>query len=348
MKTKLSLIILILQSFVFNDFSAQNNFKNTIIKYSDSVSSKNYGLVALHKKNKKVETIAIGNAYPNKKMTSEMVFNIGSLTKTFTAVLVLQEIEKGNMKLNDSLHTYFPSELCSNPNVDLDITIEQLLTHKSGLGELVVDSLFNKAFSNPYFEYNHTFLFNKIPKAIAKPNTKYDYSNTNYILLGYILEVINDKPYSEILRERIFEPCGLKNTYAYYSKNIKNVAHPIYKNIDLSDEGFFKYYQNYAYSAGGISSNLEDLSKFFDHLYNLKLINKESFTNMVTLGSEKYGLGIEKYKINNEIYYGHGGDNISFRVRNYYHPKTKELTIIMANHYKDPYSLKIVNEFFKK
>lgn len=326
---------------------SQNQFKNTILKYKDSVSSKKYGLVGLHKKKGKNKKIAIGYAFENELMTTEKVFNIGSLTKTFTSVLILQEIEKGNINLTDSLKTYFPPELCNNNNVDLNITIEQLLTHKSGLGEIVVDSLSNRAFSNPYFEYNNTFLFNKIPKPSTKPNSKYEYCNTNYILLGYILEVVNDKPYSEILKERIFEPSKMVNSYSYYSKNIKNVAHPIYNTDDLSDNGFFKFFQNYAFSAGGISSNLDDLANFFYSLYNCKLLSKESFQTMTSLGNEVYGLGIEKIKLNNEIYYGHGGDNISFKIRNYYNPKTKELIILMANHYKDPYVSKIVHEFFK-
>lgn len=335
--------------FVISNFCfGQNSFKNAILKYKDSITAKNYGLVGLHKKNNKVEKIAIGIATSDEKMTTDKVFNIGSLTKTFTAVLTLQEVEKGNIKLSDSLKKYFPLDFCKNENVDLDITIEQLLCHRSGLGEIVVDTLVNQASADPYFEYNYTFLFNKIPKPISKPNTTYKYCNTNYILLGYILELVNDKPYSEILRERIFSPCNMTNSYSYYSKNIKNVAHPMFKGDDLSDTVFFRYYQNFGFSAGGISSDLDDLNQFFTNLYNYKLISKKSFDQMTDFGTGKYGLGLEKYMINNEIYYGHAGDNLSFSVRNYYNPKTKDLYILMVNQFNGSYISKAVSEIFKK
>lgn len=330
--------------FFSNIYFGQNILEKTMNKYSDSLKSKNYGMVGFYKTNNKIQRFAVGYSAPSEKMTEDKVFNIGSLTKTFTAVLILQEEEKGNLKLRDSLKTFFPQEFCQNKNVDLNITIEQLLRHRSGLGELIIDSLGNNAFGNPYFEYNYAFLFNKIPKPVSKPDTEYKYCNTNYILLGYILEILNDKPYSEILKERIFEPCSMKNSYAYYSKTIKNIAHPIYNNEDLSDIGFFQFYKNFSFSAGGISSNSDDLYKFFTALYEYKLISKKSFSKMSNFGKEKYGLGLEKYTINNKTYFGHPGDNISFATRNYYNPQTKDLLILMSNQYKDRYIGKVVKD----
>ena len=330
--------------FFSNIYFGQNILEKTMNKYSDSLKSKNYGMVGFYKTNNKIQRFAVGYSAPSEKMTEDKVFNIGSLTKTFTAVLILQEEEKGNLKLRDSLKTFFPQEFCQNKNVDLNITIEQLLRHRSGLGELIIDSLGNNAFGNPYFEYNYAFLFNKIPKPVSKPDTEYKYCNTNYILLGYILEILNDKPYSEILKERIFEPCSMKNSYAYYSKTIKNIAHPIYNNEDLSDIGFFQFYKNFSFSAGGISSNSDDLYKFFTALYEYKLISKKSFSKMSNFGKEKYGLGLERYTINNKTYFGHPGDNISFATRNYYNPQTKDLLILMSNQYKDRYIGKVVKD----
>tara|TARA_R110000868_G_scaffold342354_1_gene603178 strand:- start:1081 stop:2037 length:957 start_codon:yes stop_codon:yes gene_type:complete len=315
--------------------------------YQDSISSAKYGMVGLYKTKNGVQKYAIGKSSFSQNMNVDNVFNIGSLTKTFTAVLILQDIESGKIKLNDSISDYFPEELCQNKNVDLKITIEQLLRHRSGLGEVVVDSLFNQAFQNPYFEYNNTFLFNKIPKPTSKSNTEYKYCNTNYILLGYILEIVNDKPYSELIRERIFKPCKMENSFSYYSKNIKNVAHPIYNREDLSESGYYKFYQNYAFSAGGISSNTDDLSRFFSSLYNQKLITKYSFDQMTKFNVEGYGLGLEQYKINNNYYLGHSGDNISFKVRNFYNVKNQNLLILISNQYKDKYIMKVAKQILK-
>ena len=340
-------ILFLLFTLVTSSVFSQKILKEKMMIFEDSISAKNYGMVGLYKTKSKIEKYAIGKSSLTEKMTENKVFNIGSLTKTFTAILVMQDIEKGNLNLQDSLSTFFPKQLCTNENVNLDITIEQLLSHRSGLKEIIVDSLFNQAYQNPFFDYNYSFLFNKIPESNIKAGEKYQYSNTNYILLGYILELVNDKPYSELLRERIFEPCKMVNSYAYYSKNIANVAHPIYQGEDLSEIGFFKYYQNYAFSAGAISSNTDDLFRFFTAFYNSKLTSKASLKQMMTFGKEGYGLGLEQFKVNNEMYIGHGGDNLSFKIRNFYNPKNKNLLILISNQYKDEYVMKVAKEILK-
>lgn len=329
---------------LINKLFSQGILEEKMKIYEDSLNSKNYGMTGLFENSKGIEKFAIGKSSINEKMTENKVFNIGSLTKTFTAVLILQEVEKGNLKLTDSLITFFPKELCSNKNVNLNITLEELLRHRSGLGEVLVDSLLNKASSNPYFSYNYSFLFNNIPKPTSEQNTEFKYSNTNYILLGYILEVLNDKPYGEILRERIFEPYKMTNSYSYYSRNIKNVTHPMLKGNDLSEGTFFKYYQSYAFSAGGISSNTDDLLIFFNALYNFKLISKDSFKKMTTFGKEGFGMGMQEFIFNKKQYIGHGGDNLSFKIRNFYNPETKDILILMANQYGDKYIMKIAKK----
>lgn len=315
--------------------------------YRDSIQQK-YGLAALVRHNGKISRHAIGIAGEGIAMTPDKVFNIGSLTKTFTAVLVMQEVEKGSLKLSDSIGKFFDE----NPNADLTITIEELLLHRSGLGEVVVDSIFNQAFLDPAFEYNYTFLYNKIPKPAGLRGEKYNYCNTNYLLLGYILEYITDKPYDELLKERVFDPCGMKNTYAYFSKAIPNTAHPMYEGEDLIEYCSFHFYKNYSFSAGGISSTMDDLVKFFENLYEKNtLVTPETFAKMVTF-RDYYGYGFEKIIKDTTAgrvdCYGHAGDNISFALRNYYNPNTKDLVIVFANHYGDPYSRKIATVIMKQ
>lgn len=315
--------------------------------YKDSIGQ-DYGLAGLVRHDDKISRYAIGIAGEGVRMTTDKVFNIGSLTKTFTAVLVMQEVEKGTLKLNDSIGTYFDD----NPNADPAITIEELLLHRSGLGEVVVDSLFNNAFLDPAFEYNYTFLYNKIPNPKGVRGKKYDYCNTNYLLLGYILEYVTDRPYDELLKERIFGPCGMKNTYAYFSKAIPNTAHPMYYGEDMNEYCSFHFYQNYSFSAGGISSTMDDLVKFFENLYEKNtLVTRETFAQMVNF-RDYYGYGFERIIKDTPVgrvdCYGHAGDNISFALRNYYNPKTKDLVIVFANHYGDPYSRKIATAIMKQ
>ena len=190
----------------------KNKFQEIMNIYSDSLKSKKYGIVNLTKTKTKIFTSQIGWSSLTEKMTSDKVFNIGSLTKMFTSILVLQEIEKGNLKLNDTIGKYF----LKNKNVDSKITIEQLLRHKSGLGEIVVDTILSKSFEDVDYIYNHNYLYNYIPVKQFEKGQRFVYTNTNFQLLGYILEKINDKPYSKIVEERIFEPCKMKNSYTYF------------------------------------------------------------------------------------------------------------------------------------
>jgi len=330
-----------------NDLNNKNNLLVSILdKYRDSLKSNNYGLVALIRKKGKVEKYAIGFSDSEHKMTTDKIFNIGSLTKMFTAVLIMQEVKKGNLDLKDTIGKYFIKDFAQNKNVDTKITIEQLLRHESGLGEVVVDTIVNQAFQNPYHEYNNTFLYNKIPKKIFEKGEKFRYTNTNYILLGYILEVINNKPYSELIKERIFIPCHMENTYAFLPSENQNLAHPMYNKQDLLEFATYKFYYNYGFSAGCVFSNIDDLNKFFINLYETnKLLDRELFEKM-TKFKNNYGYGIEKILIpDKNIYYiGHGGDNLSYTNRNFYNPKTKTLVILMANHLFDKYCWKIGQE----
>jgi len=328
----------------------KKDLKEIVNHYQDSLTEKEYGLVALLRKDGVTQITAIGISEPTKKMTTNKIFNIGSLTKMFTSVLILQEVEKGKLNLNDTIGFFFPKDEIYNKNVDTKITIENLLRHESGLGEIVVDSIVNQAFSNPFHDYNNTFLFKKTPKPVFKKGKDFKYTNTNYILLGYILELINDKPYSDILKERIFEPCEMKNTYAYFSKSIPNSAHPMYDKQDLYEYVNYKYYKNYGFSAGSISSNIIDLKKFFIALYETNiLISKETFAKMTTFRNN-YGLGIEQIPTpEKDIFYiGHGGDNLSFTTRNFYNPKSKVLVITLSNHLYDKYCWKIGNKILSE
>ncbi len=323
-----------------------NSLKSILEKYQDSLIQKKYGLVASIRKNGKIEKYAIGFSDSEHKMTTDKIFNIGSLTKMFTAVLIMQEVKKGNLDLNDTLGKYFIKDFIQNKNVDTKITIEQLLRHESGLGEVVVDTIVNQAFQNPYHEYNNTLLYNKIQKKIFEKGEKFRYTNTNYILLGYILEVINNKPYSELIKERIFIPCQMENTYAFLPIENQNLAHPMYNKQDLLEFATYKFYYNYGFSAGCVFSNIDDLNKFFINLYETnKLLDKEFFAKMIKFNNN-YGYGIEKISIpdKNNYYIGHGGDNLCYTNRNFYNPKTKTLVILIANHLFDKYCWKIGHE----
>jgi len=185
------------------------NLQLQLNKYNPYLKELNQGIGVLVTKNGKTTTANIGNYNFNE----HTVFNIGSATKKMTAILILQEVEKGTLKLSDSIGTY----LQPIKNVDNKLTIETLLRHRSGLGEIVGRNFEKEFYDKKDNFYNSNFL-DKIPENNPKKIGKYSYCNTNYILLGHILEKVNDKTYFDLLQDRIFTPCNMLASYPYVSK----------------------------------------------------------------------------------------------------------------------------------
>lgn len=324
-----------------------SKLKDIVKKYSDSLNNPKYGMAILVKHKGKMDTFALGWADEKTHMTADKIFNIGSLTKMFTAVLIMQEVEKGTLKLTDTLGQFFPK----NKNVDGQISIEMLLKHRSGLGEVGVDTLINRSAVDIDSRLNFQNLYEIIPAKKFNKDEKFEYTNTNYLLLGYILEKTNDKPYDQLLQERIFDVCGMKNSYAYFSNAFTNGAHSMLGGQDIGPRLNYRYYKNFCFSAGGISSTLVDLSMFFHYVYETeKLLKQKTFEQMQSFDENDYGLGIERIKIagskGDAFWLGHAGDNISYKMRNYYNPRTKDLIIVATNQMGDRYSGKVIHGIF--
>lgn len=304
-------------------------------KYTPYIKELNQGVAVLVQRNGKT-TVANAGKY---NFNNHTIFNIGSATKKMTAILLLQEVEKGTIKLSDSIGTY----LQPIKNVDGSLTIETLLRHRSGLGEIVGKNFEKDFYAKNDSFYNSNFL-NKIPKNNPKKIGKYDYCNTNYILLGHLLEKVNDKSYFNLLQERIFTPCNMTNTYPYVSKKLKNLAKPIHKKEDITSYLDYRFFANYAYAAGSVASNLNDMSKFYNHLFQKgTLISEKSLQKFTAFDDANYGLGIMKFK---DGYVGHGGNNIGYSFREYYNPKNKNLILLFSNARIIPFNRMLKNELF--
>mgnify|MGYP003642246240 CR=1 FL=1 len=262
------------------------------------------------------------------------VFNIGSATKTFTAVLILQEVENGNLKLSDTIGNF----LSPIQNIASDITIEQLLRHQTGLAETVGDQEWD-AYNIPHDSLVRRDVFNHVKPRNTDRIGKFEYTNTNYILLGEILEKINDKSYFDLLKERIIEPCGLKHTYPYVSKTIPYLVHPTDEKHESDQyQGInYKFFADFAFAAGSIASNLTDMVKFYENLYEKEtLISKRSLQKMTDFKGGEYGLGLQKLKVDGVEYWGHGGNNWGYAFRNYYNPENGNMIMYFINRLRVP------------
>lgn len=319
-------IPIILFLFFVQSLFAQQKLTDFTQKYDPYVKKMNQGLTILTSTAKGLEVASLGKG----GFDEHTVFNIGSATKKMTAILLLQEEERGNLKLSDSIGKY----LDSVQNVDMSLSIETLLRHRSGLGELVGANVHEFFFTASDSILNQDFL-KTIPEGDTAKIGKHDYCNTNYILLGHLLEKVTDQSYFDLLRERIFEPAQMKESYPYISKSIVNLAPPTNGFEDISSHLDFRYFSRFCYSAGCVASTLNDMMKFNQHLLEKNtLISDESRQKLLDFDDADYGLGVMKLK---DGFIGHGGNNTGYSYREYYNPESKEMILAFANSFMLPF-----------
>tara|TARA_B110001450_G_scaffold252871_1_gene275348 strand:- start:149 stop:1471 length:1323 start_codon:yes stop_codon:yes gene_type:complete len=283
---------------------AQSNFDKTKLdNYFNALEKNNkfMGSVAVSKNGEIIYTKSIGFAdiENNLKATENSKYRIGSITKSFTTVLVLKAIEQKKLDLNQSTDKWFPT--IKNAK---QITVKHLLSHRSGIHNFTNDK--------DYLAYNTQPKTEKeMVEIIAKggsdfqPDSKAEYSNSNFVLLTYILEKTFNKSYSELLQEYIVKPIDLTNTYVFKKINTSNNECKSYKFVSSWKEETETNY-TIPLGAGAITSTPSDLTKFADALFDGKLLKSESLEIMKTV-KDGYGIGLIQIPFYNSISYGHTG-----------------------------------------
>lgn len=262
-------------------------------------NSKFMGSVAVSQNGEIIYSKSVGfSDYENKLKANENTsYGIGSISKTFTAVLLLKGIEEKRIDLKQTIDKYFPTIKNANR-----ITIENLLYHRSGIHNFTDDKDYLTWNTQPKTEKEMvTIIANR--GSDFEPDSKSQYSNSNYVLLSYILEKNLQKSYGELLEEYITNPIGLKNTY--FGINNSNKKCNSYRYLEM-----WKLVPDTDISvpmgAGGIVSTPKDLVKFSDALFGEKLLNNESLKKMMTI-KDNFGIGLFQIPFYNLIGYGHTG-----------------------------------------
>jgi len=283
---------------------AQTNFdKAKLDSYFNALeqNDKFMGSVAVSKNGEIIYTKSIGFAdLENKvKATEKSKYRIGSITKSFTTVLILKAVEENKLNLNQTIDKWFPEILNAK-----DITVKHLLSHRSGIHNFTNDKNYRTWNTQPKTE-------KELVDIIAKggsdfnPDSKAEYSNSNFVLLTFILEKTFAKSYSDLLQEFIVKPLGLTNTYVFGKIDPVNNECKSY-----SFEGTWKLETEtdctVPLGAGAITSTPIDLTKFADALFNGKLLTNESLEIMKTI-KDGYGIGLFQYPFYNSVGYGHTG-----------------------------------------
>ncbi|MGD0754451.1 MAG: serine hydrolase domain-containing protein [Bacteroidales bacterium] len=265
--------------------------------------NKAMGSLTISKNGTVLYTKAIGYSFisDNEKKPSTNItkYRIGSVSKMFTATMIFQLIDEGKIKLNTTLDTFFPHL----PNAK-KITIGNLLNHRSGLHNITEHPDYMTWMTQPKTQAEMLAIISK-DTVDFQPDEKTYYSNTNYIVLGYIIEKISNRAYSEELNKRITSKIELSDTYFGSKTNVKNNESYSYNykykweqqpETDMSVPG----------GAGGIVSTPTDLTKFIEALFSLKLVSQNSLAQMKII-TEGEGMGMEPIPFDSRKGFGFEG-----------------------------------------
>lgn len=271
---------------------------------------------------------AIGYSWneADKKLESNTLtkYRIGSITKTFTAVMILQLIEEKKLKLSTTLSKFFPKF----PNAK-KISIEHLLKHRTGIHNFTDDPEFIQYMYQAKTQKELMDILMKLPSDF-EPDVKHAYSNSNYVLLGMIIEKITKKPYSIALKERITDRLKLENTYCGgAADNSKNEARS-YRYTGKQWEFAGETDMSIPLGAGMIVSTAEDLIHFIEGIFNYQLLSKETVEKMV-IQQEGYGMGVFTVPFYERTGIGHNGRLDGFESVLTYFPLDKTTIALLAN-----------------
>lgn len=288
------LLSLLLSVIVFNISFAQLAKKiDSIIQTEFNNPNDPGGVFLVSKKGKTLYEKAFGkaNLELDVNMTPQHVFQIGSMTKQFTAVSILILESQGKLTVNDPISKYIPDYPSGN-----SITIHHLLTHTSGIKDFTKMKTISEIAQKEMSPKMMVDFFKNEPVDF-KPGEKFEYNNSGYVLLGYLIELVSGEKYEDFIRKNIFEKAGMRNSYyASDRKLIKNRAYGYHKK----SEGYVNrtiISFSVPFASGSLMSTVEDMVKW-----------QGALNQNIFLKPEQIRKAFTKYKLNNgeEFTYGYG------------------------------------------
>jgi D-alanyl-D-alanine carboxypeptidase len=302
-----------------------NTAKLDSLLNSLAANNKRMGSLTLSHEGKVVYSHAFGQAQLASAVpaTPATRYRVGSVTKVFTAALIFQLIEEKKLTLATPLATFFPQL----PNA-ATITIDQLLSHRSGLHNFTSDPAYPGYLAQPKTQAELLAIIAKTTPDFA-PGTKAAYSNSGYVVLGYIVEKLTKMPYAQALQKRIVARAGLKNTY--YGGKIKpqNQEALSYRwagswqpdtETDMSIPG----------GAGAVVSTPTDLTRFMAGLFDGRLVSAASLAAMQEV-RDGYGRGLFAAPFEGQQFYWHNGAIDGFRSAVAYLPASRLALALCSN-----------------
>ena len=268
----------------------------------------------------------------NIPMKPEHVFELGSITKQFTAVAILMLMEEGKLSLQDDITKFIPDY----PTHGKKITVHQLLNHTSGIKSYTAMESFRELARTDMSPTELIDVFKNEPMDFD-PGEEYAYNNSAYIILGHIIEVLTEMSYADFVEQRIFKKLGMKNShYGSMPKVIKNRA----SGYQPTENGFRNadYLSlTLPYAAGSLMSCVDDMLLWSQAIHHNTLISEKSkqlaFTNGETNGGFPiyYGYGFSVDEINGVPTIEHGGGIFGYETYGVYVPSENVYVIVLTN-----------------
>jgi len=260
---------------------------------------------------------------------SNTIFQIGSITKQFTATIILRLQEEGKLSVRDKLDKYFPQFKYAG-----EITIENLLTHTSGI--------YN--YTNDIDEGDSAIVCNPVAKQLVldimfkhkldfKPGTQFRYDNSGYYLLGLIIEKVTGKSYEQNIRDIIFKPLQMNHSLFDFKHSADTNVATGYQTLNDSvqkEASAWRWDSTVSYAAGGIWSTTGDMYKWALAIAKKKILSADSWKTMLTPHLDKYGYGVFIDSLFGKRTISHGGGIPGFIADLDYYP-AEDVTIILLN-----------------
>ncbi|SIQ75098.1 D-alanyl-D-alanine carboxypeptidase [Chryseobacterium sp. RU37D] len=307
---------------------SQNNIREKLGNYLDSlfVYHKVMGSFAFADKNQSTFLKVVGFSDVEKQQKANMntQYRIGSISKIFTAVLVMKAMEEKKLSLQTKLSDFYPEI----PNAS-KITLENLLQHRTGIHNLTNEPEYWQYNTKPQTQNDLINIIKKY-KSDFDPGIKFEYSNSNYILLGFILEKVYKKSYTELIKNKIAKPLKLTLTEVGGKIDTSKNQAKSYQFVGGKYEASSETDISIPGGAGSIVSTPTELLKFIIGLENGKLITKESLKEMKNF-KDNYGFGLLKVPFDNSWGFGHTGGIDKFSSVLFYFPDLKVAAAFTTN-----------------
>jgi CubicO group peptidase (beta-lactamase class C family) len=337
-KTKLSTLILLFCLIHIQFVWAQKPDINKINQQLKILEKENYlsGVVLIAKNGQSIykEAFGFANLADSIRNKTDTKFNLASMNKMFTAMVIMQLAEAGKISLQDKVGKYLTDY--PNKSVADSVTIHQLLTHTSGMGNFWAehDKLAKEKFKTVE-DYLPLFVNQKLAFA---PGSDFLYSNSGYMVLGLIIEKITGKSYFDFVKENIYKPTKMMDTDAYeLNEAIPNLATGYTMSLEKPGQWKNNIFSNVVKGtpAGGGYATADDLLKFANALQNNILLNKKN-TELYTSGKVRYREGMYSYgiienKINGHRIIGHTGGHFGIANELMIFPDLGYTVVILTN-----------------